>query len=177
MKEALEDDSGAFFMEIFKKTGLLKEANRYSIIERRNIYLVKISLALEMRKTYICIDLKSFYASVECVARGLDPFSSNLVVADPGRGHGALCLAVSPAMKARGVRNRCRLFEIPPEMKYIAALPRMRQYMEVSSDIYENYLKIFRREDIYAYSIDECFIDVTSYLPLYRMNGRRMALF
>ena len=124
-----------------------------------------------MRKTYICIDLKSFYASVECVARGLDPFSSNLVVADPGRGHGALCLAVSPAMKARGVRNRCRLFEIPPEMKYIAALPRMRQYMEVSSDIYENYLKIFRREDIYAYSIDECFIDVTSYLPLYRMTG------
>ena len=72
MKEALEDDSGAFFMEIFKKTGLLKEPNRYSIIERRNIYLVKISLALEMRKTYICIDLKSFYASVECVARGLD---------------------------------------------------------------------------------------------------------
>lgn len=177
MKEALEDDSGAFFMGIFKKTGLLKEPNRYSIIERRNIYLVKISLALEMRKTYICIDLKSFYASVECVARGLDPFSSNLVVADPGRGHGALCLAVSPAMKARGVRNRCRLFEIPPEMKYIAALPRMRRYMEVSSDIYENYLKIFRREDIYAYSIDECFIDVTSYLPLYRMNGRRMALF
>lgn len=63
--------------------------------------------------TYVCIDLKSFYASVECVDRGLEPFSTNLVVADPSRGKGALCLAISPAMKALGVRNRCRLFEIP----------------------------------------------------------------
>lgn len=75
--------------------------------------------------TYVCIDLKSFYASVECVDRGLDPFSTNLVVADPSRGKGALCLAISPAMKALGVRNRCRLFEIPAHMRYITAIPRM----------------------------------------------------
>lgn len=92
---------------------------------------------------YVCIDLKSFYASVECAARGLDPFTTNLVVADPSRGPGALCLAVSPGLKAKGVRNRCRLFEIPPSLKYITALPRMGLYMEVSADIYNIYLHFF----------------------------------
>lgn len=89
--------------------------------------------------TYVCIDLKSFYASVECVDRGLDPFSINLVVADPSRGKGALCLAISPAMKALGVRNRCRLFEIPAHMRYITAMPRMQHYIDVSAEIYGIY--------------------------------------
>ena len=77
-------------------------------------------------KYYACIDLKSFYASVECVERGLDPFQANLVVADPARGRGAICLAISPALKALGVRNRCRLFEIQSWIKYIIAKPRMK---------------------------------------------------
>ena len=80
-------------------------------------------------RTYLCIDLKSFYASVECVERGLDPFSANLVVADPSRGRGAICLAVSPALKALGVKNRCRIFEIPEKVRYITAMPRMKRYM------------------------------------------------
>ena len=86
-------------------------------------------------KTYLCIDLKSFYASVECVERGLDPFKTNLVVADPARGRGGICLAITPAMKDLGIHNRCRIFEIPKNVKYITALPRMKRYMEVSADI------------------------------------------
>lgn len=124
---------------------------------------------------YVCIDLKSFYASVECAARGLDPFTTNLVVADPSRGPGALCLAVSPGLKAKGVRNRCRLFEIPPSLKYITALPRMGLYMEVSADIYNIYLHFFSAEDVYAYSIDECFIHASPYLAMYRKDGMALA--
>ena len=116
---------------------------------------------------YLCIDLKSFYASVECVARGLDPFKTNLVVADSSRGRGAICLAITPAMKAQGVHNRCRLFEIPPEMEYITAKPRMRLYMRTSADIYALYLQHVSPQDIYVYSIDECFIDAAPYLRLY----------
>lgn len=86
-----------------------------------------------IEKYYACIDLKCFYASVECVERGLDPFKANLVVADPARGRGAICLAISPALKKLGVRNRCRLYEIPSWISYITALPRMRKYMEYSS--------------------------------------------
>ena len=78
---------------------------------------------------YFCIDLKTFYASVECVLRGLDPFKTNLVVADKTRGRGAICLAVSPKLKMQGVKNRCRLFEIPKNIKYIIAKPRMKRYM------------------------------------------------
>ena len=118
-------------------------------------------------RIYLCIDLKSFYASVECVARGLDPFKTNLVVADPSRGRGAICLAITPAMKALGVRNRCRLFEIPAKMDYIIAKPRMRLYMQTSADIYALYLNHVSPQDIYVYSIDECFIDATPYLRLY----------
>ena len=84
---------------------------------------------------YACIDLKSFYASVECVERGLDPFQTNLVVADPSRGNGAICLAVSPALKKLGVRNRCRIFEIPSYIQYITALPRMQQSTNSTSFI------------------------------------------
>ena len=80
-------------------------------------------------RTYICIDLKSFYASVEAVERGMDPMTENLVVADPSRGRGAICLAITPAMKKLGVRNRCRLFEIPKGINYVTALPQMKKYM------------------------------------------------
>ena len=80
----------------------------------------------KMQRVYLCIDLKTFYASVECVERGLDPFSTNLVVADPTRGKGAICLAISPKMKMLGIKNRCRIFEIPPTIKYTIAMPRMK---------------------------------------------------
>lgn len=127
-------------------------------------------------RAYVCIDLKSFYASVECVDRGLDPFCANLVVADPSRGSGAICLAVSPAMKALGVSNRCRIFEIPKSISYLTAMPRMKRYMEVSADIYSIYLKYISHEDIHVYSIDECFIDVTTYLALYSRTPKEMAV-
>ena len=125
---------------------------------------------------YVCIDLKSFYASVECVERGLDPMVANLVVADPARGSGAICLAVSPALKALGVRNRCRIFEIPNQMEYITALPRMKLYMEYSARIYSIYLRYISAEDIHIYSIDECFIDVTSYCRLYSKTPKELAV-
>ena len=123
-----------------------------------------------MQKYYLCIDLKTFYASVECVERGLDPFNTNLVVADESRGKGTICLAVSPKMKMLGVKNRCRLFEIPPTIKYMIAMPRMKKYIEYSANIYAIYLKYFAKEDIHVYSIDEAFIDVTKYLKLYKLN-------
>lgn len=125
-------------------------------------------------KYYACIDLKSFYASVECVERGLDPFKAKLVVADPARGRGAICLAISPAMKALGVRNRCRLFEIPSWVDYIVALPRMKKYMEYSAAIYRMYLDYLSAEDIHVYSIDECFIYLSPYLPLYKKTPREL---
>ena len=125
---------------------------------------------------YLCIDLKSFFASVECVERGLDPMTSNLVVADPSRGRGAICLAVSPALKSLGVRNRCRLFEIPQHIQYEIALPRMKRYMEYSARIYSIYLKYISAEDIHVYSIDECFWDITQYCRLYGKTPKEMAL-
>lgn len=127
------------------------------------------------QKYYLCIDLKSFYASVEAVERGLDPFTTNLVVADPSRGNGAICLAITPALKALGVKNRCRIFEIPHGVEYITALPRMKLYMEYSANIYATYLKYISKEDIHPYSIDECFFDITSYLKMYKKTPREMA--
>jgi len=126
-------------------------------------------------RMYICIDLKSFYASCECVERGLDPMKANLVVADPARGKGAICLAVSPSLKAHGVRNRCRLYEIPDGLKYIIAMPRMKLYMEYSAKIYSVYLKYISKDDIHVYSIDECFIDITDYMKIYGLDHREMA--
>lgn len=126
-------------------------------------------------KTYLCIDLKSFYASVECADRGLDPFVDNLVVADPERSRTTICLAITPAMKALGVKNRCRVFEIPDGIDYTMARPRMRRYMEVSASIYAIYLRFVSPEDVHVYSIDECFIDATPYLPLYGMDARAFA--
>ena len=126
-------------------------------------------------KAYLCIDLKTFFASVECVERKLDPFAVNLVVAAPSRGKGALCLAVSPKMKEQGVHNRCRIFEIPDNISYITAMPRMNLYMQYSADIYGIYLKYISREDIHVYSIDEAFLDVSEYLQMYSVSAKELA--
>ena len=125
---------------------------------------------------YMCLDLKSFYASVECADLGVDPFTTPLVVADASRGLGAITLAISPALKALGVKNRCRLFEIPSTIQYIAVKPRMRRYMEVSASIYGVLLDYVAPEDIHVYSIDEYFIDVTPYSRLYKKSYYDLAL-
>ena len=126
--------------------------------------------------SYFCIDLKCFYASVECVERGLDPFKTMLVVADEARGPGAICLAISPRMKMMGVKNRCRLFEIPKNLKYIIAKPRMKRYIEYSSMIYSIYLRYFSPDDIHVYSIDEAFIYTLPYLKLYNKTTFQLAM-
>ena len=126
-------------------------------------------------KTYLCIDLKSFYASVECVDRGLDPFITNLVVADPERSANTICLAITPALKARGVRNRCRLRDVPEGIDYVCAMPRMRRYMEVSGHVVDVYRQFVSPDDMHVYSIDESFIDATPYLKLYGVDGRTFA--
>ena len=156
-----------------------------------------------MNKIYACIDLKSFYASVECRERGLDPMTTNLVVADSSRTEKTICLAVSPSLKSFGLPGRARLFEVQQKLKqvnaerkrkingkfkgksfdgeelrtdkylevdYIAAPPRMKLYIEYSSRIYNVYLKYVSSEDIYVYSIDEVFIDITNYLNIYKMS-------
>ena len=127
-------------------------------------------------KTYVCIDLKSFYASVECRERGLDPLTTNLVVADPERTEKTICLAVSPAMKALGVPGRCRVFEIPAGIDYIMAPPRMQLYIDYSAEIYAVYLKYISKEDIHVYSIDEVFMDVTEYLGMYQMTAKELSI-
>lgn len=122
-------------------------------------------------KIYLCIDLKSFYASVECVERGWDPLTARLVVADPERSEKTICLAVSPALKQMGVPNRCRVFQIPKEIPYKMAPPRMQLYIDYAAEIYGIYLKYIAKEDIQVYSIDEAFLDVTDYLHLYQMTA------
>ena len=126
-------------------------------------------------RQYLCIDLKSFYASVECVERGLDPMTTNLVVADPERSEKTICLAVSPSLKALGVHNRCRVFEIPKNIKYIMAEPRMQKYIDYAAEIYAIYLKYVSPDDIHVYSIDEVFMDVTKYLVLYQTDAKSLA--
>lgn len=161
-------------------------------------------------KAYIAIDLKSFYASVECVGRGLDPLDTNLVVADPTRTEKTICLAVSPSLKSYGIPGRARLFEAiqkvrevnaqrkykapghsfshesyfhselikdpSAELTFITAPPRMAHYMEVSTRIYNVYLKYIAPEDIHVYSIDEVFIDATDYLKTYGLTPRELAM-
>ena len=122
---------------------------------------------------YLCIDLKSFYASVECKERGLAPMPTNLVVADPSRGDKTICLAATPAIKKLGVSSRCRVFEIPKSIDYIMAPPRMSLYMKYSAKVYKVYLKYFDKDDIHIYSIDEVFIDASKYS---RMYGKDMSL-
>lgn len=126
-------------------------------------------------KIYLCIDLKSFYASVECVERGLDPFKINLVVADPTRGGGAITLAATPAIKKLGVPSRGRIYEIPKNIEYITAPPRMTLYMQYSATIYSIFLKFISSEDIHVYSIDESFLDISSYLSLYNTTPKQLA--
>ncbi len=127
-----------------------------------------------MSKVYLCIDLKSFYASVECVERGLDPFKVNLVVADPTR-NGAITLAASPAIKKLGVPSRGRVYQIPKNIDYITAVPRMSLYMQYSAKIYGIFLKFVSNEDCHMYSIDEAFLDITSYLKLYHKSAKELA--
>ncbi len=162
------------------------------------------------QRSYIAIDLKSFYASVECADRGLDPLNTNLVVADVSRTEKTICLAVSPSLKSYGISGRARLFEVVQrvrevnaarknlapkrcfsgksfidselkenpalELDYIAAVPRMAKYMEISTKIYSIYLKYIAPEDIHVYSIDEVFIDVTQYLRTYKRSPHDIAL-
>ena len=127
------------------------------------------------QRQYLCIDQKSFYATVECVARGLDPMTTDLVVADPERSENTICLAVSTHMKKLGVKNRCRIKEIPPHIKHIVAPPRMQLYIDCAAEIYGVFLKYLAPEDIYVYSIDESFLDVTPYLKMYGMQTKDLA--
>ena len=161
-------------------------------------------------RTYIAIDLKSFYASVECIERGLDPLTTNLVVADASRTEKTICLAVSPSLKSFGIPGRPRLFEVVQKVKevnierkskapgrkfigasfnavelakssdlevaYIAAAPRMAYYMEYSTKIFDIYLRYIAPEDMHVYSIDEVFIDATTYLNTYKMTAHELAL-
>ena len=143
-----------------------------------------------MERTYVAIDLKSFYASVECVERGLDPLTANLVVADESRTEKTICLAVSPSLKAYGIPGRARLFEVvqkvrevnrsrrpgTPELTYLVATPRMALYVKYSTEIYKIYLKHIAPEDIHIYSCDEVFMDVTAYLNTYKMTPHELAM-
>ena len=133
----------------------------------------------DAQRTYIAIDLKSFYASVECVDRGLDPLTTNLVVADESRTDKTICLAVTPSLKAYGIGGRARLFEVKQKARgvdFIIAPPRMAHYIEVSSRVYGIYLKYIAAEDIHVYSIDEVFMDITNYLRTYKMSAHQLAM-
>ena len=145
---------------------------------------IKLSVILQnavqdQKRTYIAIDLKSFYASVECVDRGLDPLTTNLVVADESRTDKTICLAVTPSLKAYGIGGRARLFEVRKKARgvdFIIAKPRMAYYIEVSTKVYQTYLKYIAPEDIHVYSIDEVFMDVTAYLRTYKMTAHELAM-
>ena len=123
----------------------------------------------------LSIDLKSFFASCECVSRNLNPFEVPLVVANPNQGQGAITLAVTPFLKKKGVKSRGRLYEIPKNIKYIIVPPRMSLYIEFSKKVIYVYLYYVSKEDLHVYSIDECFLDVTHYLKLYKKNDYELA--
>jgi DNA polymerase V len=129
----------------------------------------------KIHKHILCIDLKSFYASVECALLGLNPFTTPLVVADASRGGGSIVLAVSPYLKKFGVPGRCRIFELPKNMKIIFQKPRMEKYLEYSTKVVEIYLKFVSEEDLYVYSIDEVFMDFTEYKEYYRKTDFEIA--
>ena len=126
-------------------------------------------------RNILCIDLKSFFASVECVERNLDPFTTPLIVADPSRKGGAITLAVTPYMKTLGVPSRGRVFEIPKNIKYITATPRMSLYVKKSKEVINCFLDFVSKEDMHVYSIDEAFLDVTDYLKLYKVDDVALA--
>ena len=134
---------------------------------------------------FAAIDLKSFFASVECLLRGLDPLKAKLVVADESRTDKTICLAVTPALKAYGISGRARLFEVKQKVReikkqmgeqveFIIAKPQMARYVEYSAKVYETYLKYISAEDIHSYSIDECFLDLTKYLKLYKKTPKEL---
>ena len=131
-----------------------------------------------MEKIYrhiLCIDLKSFFASVECVDRGLNAFTTPLVVANTNQGNGAITLAVSPYLKAQGISGRTRLYQIPKHISYKKVPPRMKRYIEMSKKVVEIYLSFVSQEDLHIYSIDECFLDVTHYLNYYKKSDYELA--
>ena len=132
---------------------------------------------MERQRYYACIDMKSFFASVECAERGLNPMEAKLIVADESRGSGTICLAVSPKLKALGVKNRCRMFEVPKNLDYIVARPRMQKYIDYAAEIYGIYLDYMSKEDIYVYSIDESFLDITDYLAVYHKSPKEYVKF
>lgn len=129
----------------------------------------------QLNRNILCIDLKAFYASVECVLRGLDPFKTPLVVADAKRGDGSIVLAVTPYLKSLGVSSRCRVFDLPKDIDIIYARPQMQTYLEYTTKIVEIYLEFISEEDLYIYSVDEAFLDVTNYLKLYNMTDYELA--
>ncbi len=129
----------------------------------------------KLHRNILCIDLKSFYASVECALRGLNPFTTPLIVADKSRGKGSIVLAISPYLKSKGMPSRCRIYEVPDDDRIIFAKPRMNKYLEYSAKIIEVYLKYVSYEDIHIYSVDEVFLDVTTYLHYYNMTDEQLA--
>ncbi|MBE6154069.1 MAG: Y-family DNA polymerase [Firmicutes bacterium] len=129
-----------------------------------------------LNRNFLCIDLKSFFASCECIDKNLDPFKTPLVVANPNQGSGAITLAVTPYLKTLEVKSRGRLFEIPKHIKYMIAKPRMNLYIKKSKEVVSVYLKYVSIEDIHIYSIDECFLDVTDYLKMYKKTDYELAL-
>lgn len=131
---------------------------------------------MEKIRHFLCIDLKSFFASCECVSRGLNPFTTPLVVANKNQGNGAITLAVTPYLKSKGIKGRTRLYEIPKNIKYTIVNPRMKLYLEKSKEVVSIYLDYVAKEDLHIYSIDECFLDVTDYLRLYKKTDYELAL-
>ena len=131
---------------------------------------------LYLHRHFLCIDLKSFFASCECLERNLDPFTYPLVVANKNQGNGAITLAVTPYLKTLGVKSRGRLYEIPKNIKYYIANPRMSLYLKKSQEVVNVYLKYVSSSDLHIYSIDECFLDVTDYLKLYKKTDYELAL-
>lgn len=127
------------------------------------------------KRNILSIDLKSFFASCECISRGLDPFKYPLVVANPNQGGGAITLAVTPYLKMQGVPSRGRIYEIPKNINYEIAAPRMSYYVKMSEAVIDVYLDFVSKEDLHVYSIDECFLDVTDYLKMYKMTDYDLA--
>lgn len=123
----------------------------------------------------ICIDLKSFFASCECIRLNKNPFSYPLVVANPNQGDGAITLAVTPYLKTLGVPSRGRIFEIPKNIKYDIIMPHMSYYIQKSKEVVSIYLDYVSKDDLHIYSIDECFLDVTHYLKLYKKTDYELA--
>ena len=119
------------------------------------------------KRVIAVIDLKAFYSYVECLDRGLDPWTTPLVVADKNRGTNTIVLSVSPYLKKKGIPSRCRIKELPKRYKYIYAVPRMERYLEKSADVINVLYQFVSEEDVHAYSIDEAFVDLTSYLKYY----------